>query len=161
MDCGSWWFDHVGHTYLYVVAVRQNDAGQQSESVEKLVDGTEAWGRLTGLPDAGRLMGEHVAAVKALVDAAFTADKAVLDAAIDALLKNIVQQTDLYAKAVPGFPAEEWRHLFAQHVTATGAYALALAAGDAEDFKKNWNAVLLSRNLLARIWARLCASRGA
>lgn len=161
MDCGSWWFDHVGHTYLYVVAVRQNNVGQQSESVEKLVDGTEAWGRLTGLPDAGRLMGEHIAAVKALVDAAFAGDKAVLDASVEALNRNINQQTDLYARSIPGFPEGDWRYLFTKHVTATGFYALALAASDAEDFKKNWNAVLVNRNLLAHMWARLCAARGA
>lgn len=158
-DCATWWFDHVGQTYLYVVAVRQGDEKEQAEEVEKLVDGAEEWGKLLGLPEAGQLMTEHVALVKALVDAAFAGNQEVVDQAVDGLLSNVEQQTALYSDRIPGFPADEWNLLFAKHVSATGAYVLAMAAGDAEDFKKNLGVVVLDRNALARLWTRVCARR--
>lgn len=158
-DCATWWFDHVGETYLYVVAVRQRDEKEQTEEVEKLVAGAEEWGKLLGLPEAGQLMLEHVALVKALVDAAFGGNMAVVDQAVDGLLVNVEQQSSLYAARIPGFQLEEWRTLFSKHVSATGAYVLAMAAGDAEDFKKNLGIVVLDRNALARFWGMLCARR--
>lgn len=158
-DCATWWFDHVGRAYYYAIAVRQKDEKEQAEELERLVDGAEEWGRLTGVPEAGPLMTEHVAATKALVDAAFAGDPAAVDQAVDALLANAARQTALYAEKIQGFPAEEWDRLFTGLVSATGSYVLALAAGDAEDFKRNVGAATAGRNALARLWGLLSARR--
>lgn len=155
-DCATWWFDHVAETYMYVAATRQGDAAMQASAVEKLVEGTASWGTLLRIPDAGKLMLDHVSGVKNLVDAAFGGNVNAIQPTIEAVLANVVQQTELYLRTIPNFPAEDWAKLFTTHITATGGYILALSGGDAEDFKKNYNNVILNRNALARFWGLLC-----
>lgn len=155
-DCATWWFDHVGETYMYVAATRQHDPRMQGNAVEKLVAGTEEWGKLLRIPEAGKVMGEHVTLVKQLTDAAFANDQATVDASVEGLLQNAAEQADLYALKIPGFPREEWGRLFTVHITSTGGYILALASGDVADFKKNYSVTIGNRNQLARFWGRLC-----
>src|SRR5437867_2485898 len=98
VTCATWWFDHVGETHLYVLSVRAADERQKAEYVSKLLHGADEWARLIGLPQAGDLMREHVAAAKALADAAFAGDKAGVDQAVDALMANLESQTGLYSQ---------------------------------------------------------------
>lgn len=156
MDCSSWWFDHVGDTYIYVLATRAGDASTQQTEVEKLLGGSSAWGGLIGVPEASALMTEHTAGAKALADAAFTHDQEGVNGAVDSLLSNLEDQSDLYEEKIGSFPGEEWRKLFSTHITATGGYILALAAGDMADFKAKYNQVIQNRNDLARFWGRIC-----
>lgn len=160
IDCATWWIDHVTATYLYVSAVRLKDEREQAAQVEKLVDGGTIWGKMIAVPEASQLMLEHIGAVKALADAAFAGDMGIVDQAVNVLLANVEQQTNLYASRIPNFPTEEWKQLFTRHVTATGGYTLALASGDAEDFKKNYAVVIRDRNALARMWTLICMRRG-
>jgi len=155
-DCATWWFDHVGETYMYVAATNQKDARMQANAVNKLVEGAEEWGDLLKIPDATRLMNQHIALVKQLTDAAFAKDQGTVDAAVEALILNANDQTRLYESEIPGFPKQEFEKLFLTHVTATGGYILALASGDMADFKKNYATVIQDRNQLARFWGRLC-----
>jgi len=155
-DCATWWFDHVGETYMYVAATNQKDARMQANAVNKLVEGAEEWGDLLKIPDATRLMNQHIALVKQLTDAAFAKDQGTVDAAVEALILNANDQTRLYESEIPGFPKQEFEKLFLTHVTATGGYILALASGDMADFKKNYAMVIQDRNQLARFWGRLC-----
>lgn len=155
-DCATWWFDHVGETYTYVVATKGGDAGLQEKAVEKLMEGAETWGDLLDIPEAGKLMGEHVAAVKYLVDYAFGKNQDAIDVAVEAVLVNAKQQADLYAQTIRDFPLGDFDKLFTVHITATGGYALALAAADVSDFKKNYNTVIQNRNQMARFWGLLC-----
>lgn len=155
-DCATWWFDHVGETYMYVIATRQQDARMQANAVEKLLDGAEEWGNLLKIEDAGKLMNNHVVLVKQLTDAAFNKDQAKADEAVDALIVNVSQQKMVYEDEIPGFPKDEFEKLFLTHVTATGGYILALASGDMADFKRNYAIVIDDRNKLARFWGRLC-----
>lgn len=159
-DCATWWFDHVGETYMYVAATKQQDPRMQANAVNKLVDGAEEWGTLLKIDDAGRLMNQHVALVKQLTDAAFGKDQGTVDASVEALIINENDQSRLYESFIPGFPKEEFDKLFLTHVTATGGYILALAAGDTADFKKNYAMVIEDRNKLARFWGRLCLILG-
>lgn len=160
MDCATWWIDHVTATYLYVTAVRTKDAREQENQVEKLVEGATSWGKLIGVPEATPLMMEHVGAVKALVDAAFAGDMGTVDQAVNVLMANVEQQTALYASKIANFPATEWKNLFTKHVASTGGYVLALAAGDAEAFRKDYGIVIADRNALARMWTIICMRRG-
>jgi hypothetical protein len=155
-DCATWWFDHVGHTYMYAVAVRGEDARMQAQEVDKLAEGAEEWGKLLDMPQASKAMGEHVAAVKYLIDAAFTKDHNAVDMAVEALLVNAKQQANLYMDEIRDFPLSEFDRLFTTHLTATGGYVLALAAGDIPDFRANYNNVVQNRNQLARFWGLLC-----
>lgn len=155
-DCATWWFDHVGETYMYVAATNQKDQRMQANAVNKLVAGTEEWGDLLKIPAAAQLMNQHVALVKQLTDAAFAKDQGTVDAAVEALILNANHQTRLYESEIPGFPKDEFEKLFMTHVTATGGYILALASGDMADFKKNYTTVIQDRNALARFWGRLC-----
>lgn len=155
-DCATWWFDHVGHTYMYAVATKGEDARMQAQEVEKLAEEADEWGKLLELPQAGRLMNEHVAAVKYLIDAAFVKDSNGVDLAVEALLTNAKQQADLYVDELRDFPLQDFDRLFTTHLTATGGYVLALAAGDISDFKKNYATVIQNRNQLARFWGLLC-----
>lgn len=155
-DCASWWFDHVGETYIYVIGVRNKDQAIQGAAVAKLVAGADAWGELLRSPDAGALMGVHVGAAKALADAAFAQDQAGIDQAVDALLSNAAEQAEFYAASIPGFPKAEFERLFTAHISATGGYILALASRDGPDFSKNYAATLANRNELARFWAKIC-----
>ncbi len=155
-DCATWWFDHVGETYMYVAATNQKDARMQANAVNKLVAGTEEWGDLLRIPAAAQLMAQHVALVKQLTDAAFAKDQGTVDAAVEALILNVNHQSRLYQSEIPGFPKDEFEKLFMTHVTATGGYILALASGDMADFKKNYATVIQDRNQLARFWGRLC-----
>lgn len=155
-DCATWWFDHVGETYMYVAATRQGDARMQANAVNKLIEGTEEWGDLLKIEDAGRLMQNHVVLVKQVTDAAFGKDQGTVDAAVEALILNANDQTRLYESEIPGFPKEDWEKLFLTHLTSTGGYILALAAGDVKDFKKNYDQAIANRNGLARFWGRLC-----
>lgn len=155
-DCATWWFDHVGETYMYVVATKGNDAQMQANAVGKLSEGAEKWGDLLDIPEAGKLMGEHVVAVKYLADGAFVKDQNAIDTAIEALLVNAKQQADVYVENIRDFPLEEFDKLFTVHITATGGYVLALASGDISDFRKNYNTVIQNRNQLARFWGLLC-----
>jgi hypothetical protein len=155
-DCATWWFDHVGETYMYVAATRQGDARMQANAVDKLVDGAEEWGSLLKIENAGNLMNNHVSLVKQLTDAAFAKDQATVDASVEALIANAGQQTAVYENEIPGFPKEDWEKLFVTHLTSTGGYILALASGDATDFRKNYNTAIDNRNKLARFWGRLC-----
>lgn len=156
-DAATWWFDHAGRTYLYAVAVRRGDERGQAEEFEKLVDGVEDWASLSGVPEAGPVMAEHAAHAKDLVDAAFAGDGPAADLAVDGLLANVVRQTVLYGTRIPGFPAAEWDGLFTEYVASTGSYVLALAAGDAEGFKKELGRAVGARNALARLWVSLAA----
>jgi hypothetical protein len=151
MDRSTWWFDHVGQTYLYVVGVRQGDARLQGQAMEKLSGGADEWGRLTGIPEAGLLMAEHVAGVKGLTDAAFAGQPS--EGFVDTLMENVDRQTALYDSDMGAFPTEEWHGLFTSYVAATGQYILALAAGDAGGFKRSHAEAVASRNRLARLWA--------
>lgn len=155
-DCATWWFDHVGETYIYVTATKQGDAKMQADAVGKLVKGTQEWEDLLKIDDAAHLMGDHVKLVKQLTDAAFTGDQATADASVEGLLQNAAQQSDLYEAEIPGFPKEEWERLFTTHITSTGGYILALASGDLADFKKNFDMTIKNRNQLAKFWGRLC-----
>jgi|FLYN01.1.fsa_nt_gi hypothetical protein len=155
-DCATWWIDHVGQTYFYVIATRQGDPKGQMEAAEKLVQGAEEWGRLIELPQASQLMLEHVGALKTFVDSAFAGEKTPMDASLEALLANVDRQADLYGASFKGFPTEDFRRLFARHVVSTGGYVLALIVGDAEGFKKDYSLVILDRNALARLWGLLC-----
>lgn len=157
MDCGTWWFDHVGQTYLYAISVRQDDLKEQADEMEKLLDGAEAWGKLIEVPAASELMNRHVGDFKCLVDGAFSGDQPLVDSATERLLAGVEEQAELYRKSFRDFPVEEWNKLFLSHVTATGGYVLALAAGDAVDFRQNYDRVILGRNALARFWTRLCS----
>ena len=159
-DCATWWIDHVTATYLYVTATRLQDEKEKEAQVEHLIAGAQGWGKMIGVPEASQPMIEHVAGVKAFIDAAFAGDMSVIDQAVNALLANVDQQTQIYAARIPNFPADEWKILFGRHVTATGGYTLALAAGDAEDFKKNYGVVIADRNALARLWTLVCMRRG-
>lgn len=155
-DCATWWFDHVGETYMYVAATKQGDARMQGNAVNKLVDGTEEWASLLKIEQAGPLMGQHVALVKQLTDAAFAKDQGVVDAAVEGLIANAGDQTALYEAEIPGFPKADWEKLFMTHLTSTGSYILALASGDPADFHKNYKLTIDNRNNLARFWGRLC-----
>jgi len=155
-DCATWWFDHVGETYMYVAATNQKDARMQANAVNKLVEGAEEWGDLLKIPDATRLMNQHIALVKQLTDAAFAKDQGTVDAAVEALILNANDQTRLYESEIPGFPKQEFEKLFLTHVTAIGGYSLALASGDMADLKKNYAMGIQDRNQLARFWGRLC-----
>jgi hypothetical protein len=155
-DCATWWFDHVGETYMYVVATRQGDQRMQTNAVDKLVDGAEEWGSLLKIENASKLMNNHVALVKQLTDAAFAKEQAKVDEVVEALIANAGQQTMVYENDIPGFPKEEWEKLFLTHLTSTGGYILALSSGDTADFRKNYNTVIANRNNLARFWGRLC-----
>lgn len=155
-DCATWWFDHVGETYMYVVATKQQEPRMQANAVEKLVDGADEWGSLLKIEDAGKLMSNHVALVKQLADAAFAKEQGKVDEAVENLIVNAGQQTMLYEEEIPGFPKAEWEKLFLTHLSATGGYVLALASGDMADFKRNYNTVITNRNNLARFWGRLC-----
>lgn len=156
MDCSSWWFDHVGETYIYVLATRAANTSTQEGEVAKLIEGASEWGGLIGVPDASELMTLHVAGAKMLADTAFAHDQNGVDEAVDSLLANLDKQSDLYEEKIPGFRTEEWRRLFSLHLTATGGYILALAAGDMEDFRTKYNQVIQNRNDLARFWLRVC-----
>jgi hypothetical protein len=156
MDCSSWWFDHVGETYAYVLATKNGDAGMQAASVEKLMNMASEWGNLLGLPVASKMMAQHTLGAKSLVDGAFAADQAAIDASVDTLLGNVDTQTGLYDNAIANFPTEEWKNLFTAHVAATGQYVLALAAGDTADFKKHYATVIQNRNALGRFWGQVC-----
>lgn len=158
-DCATWWFDHVGETYMYVAATKAGDERMQAGAVDKLVEGAGKWGDLLGIPEAGKLMGEHVSAVKVLADGAFTKDQDAVDLSVETLLINARHQADLYAINLDGFPTEEFGRLFVTHITSTGGYVLALAAGDVPDFKSNYNTVIQNRNQLARFWWLVCSKR--
>lgn len=155
-DCATWWFDHVGHTYMYVIATKGEDARMQAQEVEKLSEGAQEWGKLLGSPEAGRLMAQHVSAVKYLVDSAFVKDGDGVDLAVEGLLVNAKQQADVYKDEMREFPLQEFDRLFTTHLTSTGSYILALASGDIADFKKNYATVIQNRNQLARFWGLLC-----
>lgn len=156
MDCSTWWIDHVSETYVYVMMTKSQDARGQDKAVQNLIGGVKSWADLLNQPDAGVLMGDHVAAAKALVDGAFAHDATTINQAVEQLLGNVAQQTELYQKSIPGFPGEEWTKLFTTHVTATGGYVLALASGDDADFRKNWNVVRSNMAALARFWGHVC-----
>jgi len=141
---------------MYVIATKQQDVRMQANAVTKLVEGAEEWGNLLKIDDAGVLMNQHVALAKQLTDAAFAQDKGSVDATVEALILNANNQVRLYESYIPGFPKDEFEKLFMTHVTATGGYILALAAGDVPDFQKNWRMVVDDRNKLARFWGRLC-----
>lgn len=155
-DCATWWFDHVGHTYMYVIATKGGDERMQAQAVEKLIAGTEEWGKLLGNVDSGKLMAEHVVGVKNLADAAFAKDQNGIDISVESLLVNAKQQADHYVQTMRDFPVDEFDKLFTTHLTATGGYILALASGDIGDFHKNYNTVIQNRNNLARFWGLLC-----
>lgn len=155
-DCATWWFDHVGETYIYVTATKQADVRMQAGAVDKLIKGAQEWEDLLKIDDAAHLMGDHVKLVKQLTDAAFIGDQATADASVEGLLRNAEQQSDLYESEIPGFPREDWEKLFTTHITSTGGYILALASGDIPDFKKNFAVTINNRNQLARFWGRLC-----
>lgn len=155
-DCSSWWFDHVGETYIYVLGTKNANPSVQQGAVAKLVAGASDWGDLTRLYDAGRLMGVHVGQAKALADAAFAQDKAGVDNAVETLLANAAQQADYYEANIPGFPKADFGRLFTAHIANTGGYILALASGDGPDFSKNYAATLANRNELARFWGKVC-----
>lgn len=155
-DCAVWWFDHVGHTYMYVVATKGEDPRMQVSAVEKLVEGAEEWGKLLGSPESGRLMATHVGAVKSLADSAFARDQEGIDLAVETLLVNAKEQADVYVQEIRDFPLQDFDRLFTTHITTTGGYILALAAGDAGDFRKNYADVIQNRNQLARFWGLLC-----
>jgi hypothetical protein len=146
----------VGETYVYVLGTRIGNTSTQEEQVSKLLDGAASWGGLIGVHEASDLMNEHTLGVKALADAAFARDQDTVNSAVDLLLSNLDKQTDLYQRKIPGFPAEEWSRLFSTHITATGGYILALAAGDMIDYKAKYNQVIQNRNDLARFWGRMC-----
>lgn len=155
-DCATWWFDHTGETYMYVAATKQGDSRMQANAVAKLTDGAAEWGSLLGLPEAGRLMGEHVALVKQVTDLAFAGEAGSVDPYVEGLLANAIQQADLYEKNIQGFPRAELEKLFTTHITSTGGYILALASKDMPDFQKNYNDMIQNRNQLARFWGRIC-----
>lgn len=155
-DCATWWLDHTGETYMYVAATKQGDPRLQGNAVAKLVEGATEWGELLNIPQAGRLMSEHVALVKQVTDLAFAGDAGSVDPYVEALLANVHQQAELYEKTIPGFPKAEWEKLFTNHVTSTGGYILALASKDMPDFQKNYNNMVQNRNQLARFWGRIC-----
>lgn len=155
-DCATWWFDHVGHTYMYVIAAKNGDERMQAQAVEKLVDGAEEWGKLQGSQEAGKLMAEHVAGVKHLADSAFLHDQNGMDISVESLLVNAKQQADVYVREIRDFPLDEFDRLFTTHLTATGGYTLALASGDISDFRAQYNTVIQNRNKLARFWGLLC-----
>lgn len=156
-SCATWWFDHVGETYIYVVGVKAGDARQKEEYSRKLDQGAEEWGRLLGMPTAGDLAAVHVSALKSLADSAFAGDKASVDQAVETLMENLRSQREFYAGSIAGFPAEQWEALFSLHIASTGAYILALAAGDVRDFRSNYDAVVKGRNELGLFWGRLTA----
>jgi len=155
-DCATWWLDHTGETYMYVAATKQKDPRLQGNAVTKLVDGATEWGELLGLPQAGKLMSEHVALVKHVTDLAFAGEAGSVDPYVEALLENVRQQADLYEKTIPGFPRADFEKLFTTHVTSTGGYILALASRDMPDFQKNYNNMVQNRNQLAKFWGRIC-----
>ncbi len=154
MDCASWWLDHVGETYVYVLATRAGDPGMQATSIDRLLNGARDWGSLIDVPQASGLMNDHVLIMKHLADSAFGHDQEGADRAIDGLILNMDRQGDLYQRQVPNFPTDEWRKLFETHLQATGGYILALSAGDIPDFKAKYGQALTNRNHLARLWGR-------
>lgn len=155
-DCATWWFDHVGHTYMYVVATKGGDERLQAQEAAKLLEGAEEWGRLLGNEEVGKLMAQHVLGVKNLTDAAFSKDQSGIDIAVETLLVNAKQQADVYVQEIRDFPLDSFDKLFTTHLAATGGYILALASGDIGDFKSNYNTVIQNRNNLARFWGLLC-----
>lgn len=159
MDCGSWWFEHVQETYKYAIALHQKNAGARAAAEKRLIEGASDWGTLTGLPHASSLMATHVHALIKLADAAFIKDSASIGPAVDELLSNGRAQTDLYRNAMKDFPSGTWTQLFTLHITATGSYILALAAGDMEEFRKQYAIVREDRNRLASFWVDYCLSQ--
>ncbi len=155
MDCASWWFDHVGGIYVYVLATRASDSRTRAGELDKLMEGAQEWGSLLDVPEASDLMGRYVLEIKRLADSAFAHDQAEADSAVDALVANLERQTDLYQRRIPGFPSDEWKKLFGTHIASTGGYVLALSAGDMPDFKAKYGQVLTNRNHLARLWGRV------
>lgn len=155
MDCSTWWFDHVGEMYIYVLATRMGNSPTQEDETSKLIDGASSWGDVIEVPEASNLMTEHVAGAKSLADSAFAKNQEAVDQAVNFLLANLDRQTEIYKTKIPGFPSEEWTKLFSLHISATGGYILALAAGDMDDFRAKYNQVLKNRNDLARFWGRV------
>ena len=156
MDCATWWFDHVGETYIYVLSARAGDESTKDSQMEKLLMGAQAWGGLIGVSSASQLMVDHVVQVKSLADSAFAGERSGVDGAVESLLQNMDKQTDLYTARIQGFPVDEWKRSFGTYLTNTGGYILALAAGDRADFRAKYNETLQDRNSLARLWGRTC-----
>lgn len=156
MDCATWWFDHVGETYIYVLAARAGDESTKDSQTEKLLMGAQDWGGLIGVGPASELMVEHVEDVKKLADSAFAGDRAGVDGAVEALLQNMDRQTELYQRRIQNFPTDEWKRVFGTYIANTGGYILAFAAGDRIDFRNKYNEALQDRNSLARLWGRTC-----
>jgi len=156
VDCATWWFDHVGETYIYVLAARTGDESTKDSQTEKLLMSAQSWGGLIGVPAASEAMVEHAMEVKRLVDSAFAGERAGVDGAVESLLQNMDRQADLYGRKIPGFPTDEWKRVFGTYITNTGGYILALAAGDMADFRNRYNEAVADRNALARLWGRTC-----
>lgn len=155
-DCATWWFDHVGHTYMYVLATKNKDPRLQAQEADRLMAGAQEWGKLLGSPESEKLMAEHVLGAKNLADSAFLKDQNGISLAVESLLANAKEQSNFYASIIPDFPVKDFDDLFTLHLTATGGYILALSQGDMNDFRSNYNTVLQNRNALARFWGLLC-----
>lgn len=158
MDCGSWWFEHIQYVHRYVSAAHLRDDEGKGDAAWNLIQHADFWGDLTRVPAAGDLMRTYVTALKRLIDGAFDKDESRTNAAVEELLRCVYDQTDLYRQKMHHFPAEEWSSLFMFHITATGGYVLALAHGDEEGFRKQYELVRGMRTRLASFWLDFCLS---
>jgi len=159
MDCGSWWFDHIQYVHRYVTCVHLRDEAACEEAAQHMIQSAVFWGELCQLQVAGDLMKTYVLALKRLVDAAFVKDEPKVDRAVEELIRCVNDQTELYQRTMQSFPAEEWSRLFMFHITATGGYILALAWGDEEGFRKQYELVREDRNRLSTFWVDFCLSQ--
>lgn len=153
MDCGLWWLEQAQATYRYVTALYQQNRPEAERAAQRMVLNADAWGTLTKMPAAGSLMKYHVGALKRLADSAFTRHRRGIELGIDEAVYNVGAQTDLYARSFARFPEKEWSDLFTLYVTASGAYTLALAAGDTADFRKQMGIVKDSKTRIAGLWS--------
>ena len=146
----KWWHDHVGHTRRYVNGIFNKEPEKAHGALHGLWKGVHDWKRLSGVPGSAPLMGEHAILVKTLVDAGERGFRpGETENLVDYLKKNSKAQADLYGQKIPGFPKDEWKKLFDEHIDATGAEVVAAAKGDTKGFHENWKKILENRDKLS------------
>jgi len=146
----QWWADHVMHTTAYTDASFAKDNAKAVGAVRGLWNGVLDWGCLFCDDIAAALMGEHAMAVKFLADsAAIGLKQNEADYITDYLVRNLEMQTAHYKSLFPAFPADEWKNLFKEHITATGARILALSKGDKAAADEAMKTILSNRDKIA------------
>lgn len=160
MDCGLWFFEQAQATYRYITAAHQKDVPVQEQAALRMVANADSWGRLTKLPAAGDLMKFHVGALKRLADSAFSRHKRGMEIGLEEAIVNEQAQTELYLKSFSRFPGKEWSNAFTLYITAVAGYALALAAGDLMEFRRQSEIARDAKNVLAELWCDVMDANG-